>query len=406
MWGVEQLMKVLILHPGKMGTSLGTLLQGKGHDVIVSTTERSNTTKNNAEQAGFINIADIDEAIRQADVVISISMGAGIFPHAAAAVKNSYKGIFIDANHVGSESKEIELKALLEGAGIRYVEAAIYGWPYPHPNDPHNDRTIYVSGEDEEALVIVEGMFAETPFAVERSVLSAKAIKRGLEEATHSENQSVIDHGFGVVEFSNLFQVDDQFLDEYLARRAVSEPSDYIETEDGMFVNRGGYLFTKEDISGVPIRYLRLVAPDITDQDKEFHSSIQSAMLSCIKTYLGLYPEASDCVTWRSDAHLAVYGPGAGMGIHHDTAIGHAGGNENAAFNVVSASLILSDRCDGGGLGLKRIGKIFKPQKGTAILYPSGYVGSHFVETVTSGRRVSYLEFFGHGTRSGEVINI
>ena len=92
--------------------------------------------------------------------------------------------------------------------------------------------------------------------------------------------------------------------------------------------------------------------------------------------------------------------------LHHDCAIGSSAENENSAFNVISASLIISDRCDGGELGLKFINKSFKPVKGTAVLYPSGFTGAHYVEPVTRGQRISYLEFFGHGTKLGQTIRI
>jgi hypothetical protein len=65
--------------------------------------------------------------------------------------------------------------------------------------------------------------------------------------------------------------------------------------------------------------------------------------------------------------------------------------------------MILSDRCTGGELVLKYINKEFPPKKGSVIIYPAGFLGSHAVNKVESGLRISYLEFFGQGTTSGQT---
>ena len=91
------------------------------------------------------------------------------------------------------------------------------------------------------------------------------------------------------------------------------------------------------------------------------------------------------------------------MGLHHDNAIGGASANENPLFNVVSGSLILWDKCEGGALEFRFIKNKIKPKAGSAVFYPSSFMGSHAVEKIRMGLRISYLEFFGHGTRPGQV---
>jgi hypothetical protein len=196
--------------------------------------------------------------------------------------------------------------------------------------------------------------------------------------------------------------IDDKFIDEYMLRRNTVEPQDYYIDEDGFYVNRGGYRFTKEHAEAAPHRFLNLIPEPGLREDIEFHAEIENALSKCINAYRGIYPESADCIHWRSDGHIASYGPGSGMGMHHDTAIGKANGNENPIFNVLSGSLILSDRCEGGNLAFRFINRSFRPVKGSAVLYPSGFLGSHAVEKITSGKRVSYLEFFGQGARSGQ----
>jgi hypothetical protein len=232
---------------------------------------------------------------------------------------------------------------------------------------------------------------------------SAKEIKRQREVSDRADCAPHVNHGYGIVEFPGVLDIDDLFIDEYMIRRELYEPQDYFIDEEGFYINRGGYKFTKENIDQAPRRYLNLTPKGCSDEDVSFHSKIETAISKCINAYRGIYPEVHDCIRWRTDAHIASYPKGSGMGMHHDTAIGAGGKNENPVFNVLSLSLILSDRCEGGELVMKYIDKSFKPQKGTAILYPSGFLGSHSVANVKSGIRVSYLEFFGQGSVSGQT---
>lgn len=394
--------KVLVLHPGKMGASVGQALQMNGHTVFCSTSERSSTTKERASRYGFIEIPDIREAIQHVDVIVSISMGAGVFPHAEKAIESGFAGIFIDANHIGDESQERLLGSMLKKAGIKYVEASIYGWPYPHEANPHAERTMYLSGRYASyAYRLLHGtvfncLITETDW-------SAKAIKRWREEKDRKNTMPHTDHGYGVVEFHDVFSVDPNFIASWLERRRLTEPRDYSVDENGFYVNRGGYKFTEEQIKGAPERYLNLTPPGCPQDDADFSNKLEQVMFDCINAYANIYPEVKDCLWWRSDAHVAVYGVGAGMGMHHDNAIGGASANENPLFNVVSGSLILADNCSGGELGFRFINEKIKPKAGSAVFYPSSFMGSHTVSKITEGMRISYLEFFGHGSRPGQV---
>ena len=397
-----------ILSPGKMGASVGIAAMKNGHEVVWASIGRSAITSERAKTNGFRDVGTIEELCNQADVIISICMGGGVFPNASAVIKAGFKGVYVDANHIGDKSQENHLAEMFANAGIPYIEASIYGWPYPHEQNPNAERTFYLSSRDsnsERERLIVDCLNGDI-FECKVTKIQAKEVKRSREISDRSDCAKHEDFGYGIVYFPNILNIDDGFLDEYMKRRNELEPQDYYIDEDGFYVNRGGYRFTKEHAEAAPHRFLNLTPPDCPQGDIDFHQQIEEALSKCINAYKGIYPESADCIHWRSDGHIASYGPGAGMGMHHDTAIGRANGNENPIFNVLSGSLILSDRCTGGALSFRFIDRAFTPVKGSAILYPSGFLGSHAVENVVTGRRISYLEFFGQGTRSGQARSI
>ena len=90
------------------------------------------------------------------------------------------------------------------------------------------------------------------------------------------------------------------------------------------------------------------------------------------------------------------------MGTHHDNGIEYTPGvnpeNEHAIHNVITASIALNEGFSGGQLEFAHAGLSVRPPKGTAILYPSNYIGSHAVAPVLFGERYSYLQFYGQGT--------
>lgn len=393
--------KVGILNTGKMGSSLAVAALRNGHQVFWASSGRSEESSRRAVDLGLHDTITIENMCSVCDVIVSICMGSGVMPNAIEAIKHNFSGIYVDANHIGDESHENHLKNMLEGSRIKgYIDASIYGWPYPHESDPDGERTLYLYGGQSN---VIKEIFDGDIFSCKITEISAKEIKRQREIKDRSDCAPHTNHGYGVIEFPNIINIDDDFIDAYMSRREISEPQDYFIDEEGFYVNRGGYRFTKESVDQAPRRYMNLTPDGCPDEDMHFYREIEGAISKCINAYRGIYPEVYDCLRWRTDAHIAAYPPGAGMGFHHDTSIGAGGKNENPVFNVLSLSLILSDRCSGGELNMKYINKSFVPKRGTAIIYPSGFLGAHSVSPVKSGTRISYLEFFGQGSVSGQT---
>jgi hypothetical protein len=63
-------------------------------------------------------------------------------------------------------------------------------------------------------------------------------------------------------------------------------------------------------------------------------------------------------------------------------------------------SIILNDTFTGGEMNFKLWDINVSPKAGSALLYPSNYIGAHEVSEVTSGVRWVFLGFLYHGDRS------
>ena len=165
-------MKIGILHPGSLGSSVGLVLQEQGHDVFWASEERSEATRERAKS--FIEKETIEELLDEVDIVFSICWQGGVIPNLHAATSANYEGIFVDANFVeggdigkhiqASNSKGIfqsELLAVGNAGSFSYVDAAIYGYPIPGPENYTNERSFYLFGDD---AGIIADLFEETPF--------------------------------------------------------------------------------------------------------------------------------------------------------------------------------------------------------------------------------------------------
>lgn len=399
----QSVKKIGILHPGAMGSSIAQSCLNEGHEVFWCSEQRTDRTRQNAQKYGMQELLSIEDMCQKVDIIFSICMGGGVMPNVLAVAKSNFLGIFVDCNHVGDLEQEQYIHDILNKYSVEYVESSIYGWPYPHENDPNNERTLYLNGF--KADIIAETL-GSSIFNCKVLEFSSKEKKRQRHEADKQVSMEIIEHGYGILVFPNVMEIDDNFIDEWMKRRDEVESQDFTINEDGFYVNRGGYLFTKAQIEEAPRRYLNLTPQGCPVEDLEFHKKLEDAMFRCIHEYSNRYPEVKDCLWWRSNAHLAQYGVGVGMGLHHDNAIGGASENENPLFNVVSASLILSDRHEGGEIGFASVGKDYKINKGSIIMYPSSYMGAHYVKKITEGERISYLEFFGHGSSPGQTQKI
>ena len=209
-------------------------------------------------------------------------------------------------------------------------------------------------------------------------------------------------HQSGIVEFPNVLEIDPGELAQWMELRRACEPDDYTIDDDGNFINRGGYIFTPEEYQSSPSRFLNL---EPEGEDTTFLESILEVLYKCVIEYIDIFPTVAHSIWWRTDGQVAAYRDGQNMGPHHDRAIEYKPGDvpdcEAPIHNEITGSLILKKAEEGGQLMFPVSKTTINGEAGTAILYPSNYVGAHAVAPVTEGERLSYLEFYGQGTPGG-----
>jgi len=150
-------LKVGIIHPGSMGTTLGMALQANGHEVLWASSGRSDETRARAESIGMRDVTTIVNMATEASVIFSIVTGGAVETMAHIVTQETeFSGLYIDCNHIDT-NREATLRQILDDHP--YVEASIDAYPIPHPHPGYTEeRKILFSGERaDEAVELIGG---------------------------------------------------------------------------------------------------------------------------------------------------------------------------------------------------------------------------------------------------------
>lgn len=136
--------RILLLHPGAMGASLGAALRGNGHDVRWVPDARSDATAQRARDADLRPADRLREALEQVDHVLSVCP-----PHAAVVVAEavmaaSFQGTYVDANAVSPDTA----RRIASVVGPGFVDGGIVGPPAWRPGVTR----LYLSGPGARAV--------------------------------------------------------------------------------------------------------------------------------------------------------------------------------------------------------------------------------------------------------------
>ncbi|MEZ5659730.1 MAG: DUF1932 domain-containing protein [Burkholderiaceae bacterium] len=138
--GDREIKELLLLHPGDMGSALGTIWRAAGLRVHWLPEGRSAACHRRAEAAGLIP-STLAQARERCDLIVSVCP-----PHAARAVAGQvlaggFGGLYLDANAI-SPAASAEVGEIAGRAGAGYVDGGIIG---PPPRGPNSAR-LYLSG--------------------------------------------------------------------------------------------------------------------------------------------------------------------------------------------------------------------------------------------------------------------
>jgi 3-hydroxyisobutyrate dehydrogenase-like beta-hydroxyacid dehydrogenase len=119
---------VALLHPGNMGVTIGAAAASSGARVVWVSDQRGEATRKRAAQAGLTDARNLDKALAQSDIVLSVCP-----PHAAVEVAeqvaaHKFKGVYVDANAVSRATAE-RIGEIVTRGGANFVDGGIIGSP-------------------------------------------------------------------------------------------------------------------------------------------------------------------------------------------------------------------------------------------------------------------------------------
>jgi len=147
---------IAVLSPGDMGSGVGKALKENGFDVVTALTGRSARTKELAKNAELRDTNSLDEAVRQADLILSILPPSAALAQAEAVAeamtRTDNRPTYVDCNAISPATTDIVGRPI-EAAGADYIDAGIIGLA---PGKGPATR-FYVSGPNLAAIEALDG---------------------------------------------------------------------------------------------------------------------------------------------------------------------------------------------------------------------------------------------------------
>ena len=152
---------VALLHPGKMGVTIGAAAVTSGARVVWVSHGRSDATRERANKAGLVDVGTLSNAVRESDVILSVCPPHAAHELARAVAERHFTGVYVDANAVNRSTAE-QIGNTVIAAGATFVDGGIIGSPVERAGTTR----LYLSGGHARD---VAALFA-------KSMLEAKAI--------------------------------------------------------------------------------------------------------------------------------------------------------------------------------------------------------------------------------------
>jgi 3-hydroxyisobutyrate dehydrogenase-like beta-hydroxyacid dehydrogenase len=144
-------MRIGIVHPGAMGTSLGAALVGNGHDVRWASHGRSDATRTRAAADGLVDVGHLSDLVAESEMIISVCPPGEAAAVAGEIAGHGYVGDFLDANAIAPSTAR-GIAAALEAGGATFVDGGIVGPPARH----RGLTVLYLSGDPDGCARVTE----------------------------------------------------------------------------------------------------------------------------------------------------------------------------------------------------------------------------------------------------------
>lgn len=228
--------------------------------------------------------------------------------------------------------------------------------------------------------------------------------------------------GMGLVLLTDVIDINQEFLFEYLswAKQEQEDTFQLFENKnEKIAVNKTGFKFNISDVNIAPKRLYdldgRKSGRDTPVEYLKFVEKLEEAVYSILIEYCKYFPDCATTSWWRSSGHIAEYGPNQRIGLHCDDQIpfewGEVVNHQPSLHNNCSINLYLNN-CNkgdveaeqysytGGEFVYPNAGFEWAPVAGSAVIYPSSYIGRHEVRPVLSGHRYAFLTTASYGSQS------
>lgn len=121
-------MKIGILHPGEMGSSVGAAARAAGNTVCWASAGRSEASRRRADETGLEDTGTLEALIRECETIVSVCPPESARALAESVLGAGFDGVFVDANAVSTGTARA-LAELVEAGGARFVDGGIIGPP-------------------------------------------------------------------------------------------------------------------------------------------------------------------------------------------------------------------------------------------------------------------------------------
>lgn len=246
-----------------------------------------------------------------------------------------------------------------------------------------------------------------------------------------SINESNIEkYDMGIVVFKDVIEMTeyDYVLDKISLMKKEALEKDYTIISDELgkplyAINRSGHRYAIDDLEKSCSHIMNFVDESSDEKYVNFFEMCEQALYQCLIRYVEFFPMMLPCLWWRTQGHIVAYGPGSSFGTHCDNDVNYKPGAEPdqqlAIRNVVGGLIYFNDSVDeddfsknkknyiGGKISFPYANFTYTPKSGDVIMFPSNYLGTHEVESVTKGERYAYVGYFAQGSNdSSKGINI